>query len=151
MRIDVRRLAFVGIFLGLATLAPSAPAQETLSYAELAKRLTGLERLAVLPTPGDKLEVIVPVQEAGRYRVSAVLTKARDYGIVRLQLDGKPVGEAIDLYNPDVIPTVPPVALGTHELTAGEHRLTVEIVGANEMAIKAYMFGLDRVLLEGVK
>jgi len=37
-----------------------------------------------------------------------------------------------------------PLPLGTHELTAGDHKLTVEIVGANEQAVKSYMFGLDR-------
>ena len=35
-----------------------------------------------------------------------------------------------------------------HELTAGDHKLTVEIMGANDKAIKAYMFGLDYVKLD---
>jgi hypothetical protein len=101
--------------------------------------------------PGDKLVLVVPVKEAGRYRLSAVLTKARDYGIVQISLDGRKLGEPIDLYNPDVVPTMPPVSLGAHELTAGEHKLTVEITGANSKAVKAYMFGIDRVLLEPEK
>jgi len=32
-------------------------------------------------------------------------------------------------------------------LTAGQHKLTVEITGANDKAIKVYMFGLDYVKL----
>jgi len=96
--------------------------------------------------PGDKLELAVPVKAAGKYRLSAVMTKARDYGIVQLYLDGLKLGSPVDLYNPNVIPTEP-IALGTHDLTAGEHRLTVEIIGANEAAVKAYMFGLDQVIL----
>lgn len=52
------------------------------------------------------------------------------------------------LPNDGVIPTVPPISLGTHTLTAGDHKLTVEIVGANDKAVKAYMFGLDRVIFE---
>ena len=79
-----------------------------------------------------------------------MLTKARDYGIVQFYLDGKKAGEPIDLYNPTVVPTEP-ISLGTHELTAGEHKLTVEIVGANEKAVKAYMFGLDRIIAMPVK
>lgn len=96
---------------------------------------------------GDKLEVAVPVEKAGTYRVSVVLTKARDYGIVQLYLDGKKVGEPIDLYNPAVVPSEP-IALGTHDLTAGQHPLAVEIVGANPAALPSLMFGLDRVILE---
>jgi hypothetical protein len=98
--------------------------------------------------PGDKLTVALPVQKAGTYRVSARLTKAHDYGIVQLYLDGAKAALPIDLFNQGVIPTTPPVSLGTHKLTAGEHKLTVEIVGANPKAVKGYMFGLDEVFLE---
>ena len=96
---------------------------------------------------GDKLVLALPVKEDGKYEVQAVLTKARDYGIVQLYLDDKKLGEPIDLYNPEVVPTKP-LSFGTQELTKGEHKLTVEIVGANEKAVKAYMFGLDYVLLK---
>ena len=78
------------------------------------------------------------------------MTKARDYGIVQLYLDGEKLDKPIDLYNPDVVPTGP-VALGMHELTAGEHKLTIEITGANEKAEKAYMFGLDYIKLESLR
>jgi hypothetical protein len=98
--------------------------------------------------PGDKLELIVPVKAAGTYRVSAVMTKAVDYGIVQLHLDGKKAGGPIDLFNDGVVRTDPPVPLGTHTLSAGDHKLTVEILGANPKAVKAYMFGLDRVIFE---
>lgn len=97
--------------------------------------------------PGQKLEVAVPVKKAGTYQVSVVLTKARDYGIVQLSLDGKKAGPPIDLYNPEVINTEP-IPLGTFDLTEGEHALGVEIVGANDKADKAYMFGLDYVVFE---
>ncbi len=99
--------------------------------------------------PGDKLELAIPVARAGRYEVSAFLTKARDYGIVQLSLDGQKAGEAIDLYNPDVIPTGP-TPLGIFELSAGDHTLAVEIVGANDQAVKSYMFGLDVLQLQPV-
>ena len=98
--------------------------------------------------PGDKLDLVVRVKQAGTYRVSAVMTKAVDYGIVQCYLDGQKAGGPIDLFNDGVIPTVPPVSLGTHTLTASDHKLTVEIVGANDKAVKAYMFGLDRVIFE---
>jgi len=99
--------------------------------------------------PGDKLDLALPVTKSGKYKLTAQMTKARDYGIVQLSLDGQQLGAPIDLYNPDVVPTGL-VGFGTHELTAGEHKLTIEITGANEKAEKAYMFGLDYVKLEVV-
>ena len=97
--------------------------------------------------PGDKLELAVPVKEAGKYKLSAQLTKAPDYGIVQLYLDDQKLGTPIDLYHASVIPTGPQ-SLGVHDLTAGQHKLTVEITGANEKAIKGYMFGLDYLKLD---
>ncbi|MGQ9573832.1 MAG: glycoside hydrolase family 172 protein [Thermoguttaceae bacterium] len=101
--------------------------------------------------PGDKLTVVFAVKKTGTYEVKAVLTKAIDYGIVQLWIDGEKAGGPIDLYHDGVIPTDPPVSLGTHELAEGEHKLTAEIVGANDKAIKAYMFGLDRLIFEEAK
>ena len=100
--------------------------------------------------PGDKLTLAVPVKQAGKYDVQAVLTKARDYGVVQLWLDGQKAGEPIDLYDPEVVNT-PPISLGTHELSEGAHKLTVEITGANPKALKAYMSGLDYVLLKAAE
>lgn len=97
--------------------------------------------------PGNKLQVLWSVERSGRYQLSVTLTKARDYGIVQLVLDGKKAGETVDLYNPEVVSTGP-INLGTWELEAGEHCLEVEIVGANPQALKAYMFGLDQILAE---
>ncbi len=100
--------------------------------------------------PKDQLELSIPVNEKGKFRVSAVLTKARDYGIVQLYLDGQKAGEPIDLYNPEVINTEP-IPLGVFELGAGNHVLKVEIVGANPKAIPAYMFGIDYLVFEKVE
>jgi hypothetical protein len=97
--------------------------------------------------PGDKLELALPVKSAGKYKLGMQLTKAPDYGIVQLYLDGQKLGGPIDLYRKAVRATGL-LAMGEHELTAGEHKLTVEIVGANAQAIKSYMFGLDYVKLD---
>ncbi len=96
--------------------------------------------------PGDKLDLAVPVKESGKYQLGVQLTKAPDYGIAQLYLDGQKLGSPIDLYHKSVIPTGL-MALGTCDLTAGDHKLTVEILGANDKAIKSYMFGLDYVKL----
>lgn len=99
--------------------------------------------------PGDTLEIAVPVEKTGTYRIKTQLTKAIDYGIHQLYLDGKKLGEPIDLYNNGVIPTGV-LDLGTHKLEKGQHVLKVKIIGANEKAVKKYMFGIDYLLLEEV-
>ena len=96
--------------------------------------------------PGDELVLAVPVKQAGDYKLLAQLTKAVDYGIVQLALDGQKLGGPIDLYNNGVVATGE-LDLGRHELTAGDHKLSVTITGANEKAVKNYMFGLDYLKL----
>ena len=96
--------------------------------------------------PGDKLVLALPVKKAGKYALAANLTKAIDYGIVQLSLDGKPLGEPIDLINDGVVTRL--YKLGTHQLAAGESKLTVEITGANPEAVKRHMFGLDYLKLD---
>jgi hypothetical protein len=100
--------------------------------------------------PGDRLELELPVATSAQYEVSAQLTKARDYGIVQFWLDGKKLGEPLDLYDPNVVP-LSNAKFGLHHLAAGTHKLTVEIIGANEKAVKSHMFGLDYVKLVTVK
>jgi hypothetical protein len=96
--------------------------------------------------PGDKLELILPVAKNGKYHLLAQLTKAVDYGIVQLSLDDETLGRPIDLFHDGVIPTGE-IDLGTRELSAGEHKLMVEITDANLHAVKSFMFGLDYVKL----
>ncbi|HUU15910.1 MAG TPA: DUF2961 domain-containing protein [Sedimentisphaerales bacterium] len=99
---------------------------------------------------GDRLELAVPVEESATYRLTMQLTKAIDYGIVQLYLDDKKLGKPIDLYNNGVVATGV-LDMGIHKLSKGQHTLRVEIVGANEKAVKNYMFGLDYLKLEEVE
>ena len=100
--------------------------------------------------PGSKLTLALPVAAAGNYCVQVVMTKAIDYGIVQFSIDGQKIGEPIDLFNKGVIRTKP-LELGTLSLDAGEHKLTIEVTGANPEAKKSYMVGLDEVLLVPAK
>jgi len=99
--------------------------------------------------PGDKLELALPVEKTGTYCLKMQLTKAIDYGIAQLYLDGKKLGEPIDLYNNGVIATGA-LDMGLHELTRGAHVLKVEIVGANQKAVQSYMVGLDYIKLKDI-
>ena len=97
--------------------------------------------------PGDRLDLALPVSQAGRQQLKLQLTKAPDYAIIQLYLDGSKLGGPLDLYHPEVVPTGA-LDFGTHDLSAGERKLSLEILGANPKAIKNYMAGLDYVVLE---
>jgi len=97
--------------------------------------------------PGDTLTVAFPVAKAGKYRVFGRFLRARDYGIHQLAINGQKTGDPIDFYNPEVKPTKE-IELGVFELKAGDNEFSATVVGANEKAIKAYMFGLDYLLLK---
>jgi putative membrane-bound dehydrogenase-like protein len=97
--------------------------------------------------PGDKLELEFKAAADGTYDLSAVFTMARDYAIVKFDVDGDSLGEPLDLFNdPDVI-TTGVLKIGQTKLTAGTHRLGITIVGKNPAAAPAHMFGLDCLVL----
>jgi hypothetical protein len=97
--------------------------------------------------PGDMLDLALPVERAAKYRISLQVTKAPDYAIVQFYLDGEKLGGPVDLYNATVVPSGP-LVMGARKLEAGDHKLTAEILGSNEKAVKAYMFALDYVKLD---
>ena len=95
--------------------------------------------------PGSKLDLAVSAPSpSGSGELVVYLTKAPDYGIVQFYLDDVKYGEPIDLYAPGVAPSGP-IHLGRRQIPPGRRKLTVEIIGANPKAAKAYMFGMDRI------
>ncbi|PSL05959.1 Protein of unknown function (DUF2961) [Haloactinopolyspora alba] len=94
---------------------------------------------------GDTATATFSVPTSGTYDLSAVLTQAVDYGIVQLAVDGSTVGEAFDGYN-DGVRVADPAALGSVQLDAGEHQLTLTMTGRNESAT-GFLAGLDRMSL----
>lgn len=97
--------------------------------------------------PGDTLELALP-EKSGTVDLDIVLTCAKDYGIVQLAFDGKPLGKPIDLYETQVV-TTGVLTFPQQELKAGPHTLTVQIVGANAKATKSFMVGVDYVRYRG--
>ncbi|MBK8977946.1 MAG: DUF2961 domain-containing protein [Planctomycetes bacterium] len=95
---------------------------------------------------GDRLIVAVPVQRPGRYRVQAVFTTARDYARIRVLHDGRPLGDVIDLYSPEVSHTGV-VELGKLAVDGHATELAIEIAGHDERAIPRHMVGIDYVRL----
>ncbi len=105
--------------------------------------------------PGARLALALPPVASGRYEVIVYLTKAPDYAIVRLSVNGRPAGEPIDLFNaaapsqPAVVHTGP-ISLGVHDLQ-GPTTLEIHIIGAHPQAIPSHMFALDYVKLVPAK
>ncbi len=97
--------------------------------------------------PGDKLTLGFDADASARKHVIVRLTRAHDYAKVQLYVNDEKAGDVIDLYHDGVIPA-DEIDLGSFALTKRRNTLTAEIVGANEKAVKSYMFGLDYILLK---
>lgn len=97
--------------------------------------------------PGDTLVVRFAAPKDGRYHVFGRFLKARDYGIHQLAINGVNARETVDFYHPEVV--VPEETnLGVFDLKAAGNEFSATVTGANEMAVKDYMFGLDYLRLE---
>ena len=92
----------------------------------------------------DELAMKFVLKEAGNYAVSAQFTKAIDYGIIQLYINGKPAGAKFNgFYESSVIPFK--VELGKHTLNDGENTLLVKIMGADKNAKPGNMAGIDYI------
>jgi hypothetical protein len=95
---------------------------------------------------GHKLELLLTAEKDGTHKLVAELTKAKDYGIVQFYLNNEKIGQPIDLYNPEVMPTGE-IVLGSVELKAGSYPVVMEITGKNDNAEPRFMIGIDRLRL----
>jgi hypothetical protein len=97
--------------------------------------------------PGDTLDIELPIDKGGVYELEFVLTRARDYAVVQLSLDGEPLGEPIDLYEAKAVRTTGVLKWDGRTLESGPHRLQIKVVGRHPKADPQHMFGLDYVRL----
>jgi hypothetical protein len=96
---------------------------------------------------GDWVELALPPMAPGPYRLEAFLTRAADYGIVRLSLNGAPLGPEIDLWSYAVEPTGA-VDLGLVALRGDGDVLRIEVTGHNPAASnRIQQFGIDGIRL----
>lgn len=96
---------------------------------------------------GSTLDLELPITIAGKFDVLMVFTKAPDYGIVQVILDGTKLGEPIDLFNAKNVISTGVVRIGQRDFKAGSHKLSLEIVGKNSAAVPSYMVGIDSLQL----
>ncbi len=97
--------------------------------------------------PGDRIVLQFESPDEGRYVVTGVFTKAFDYGIVRMKLNGDTANERMDLYEKSKVITTGEVRLGTHAIRKGANQLVVEMLGRNPQAAPQFMFGIDHLTL----
>lgn len=97
--------------------------------------------------PGDQLVLGFPVTGEGRYRVKAQLLQAVDYGVAQIAINGRPAGHPVDFYHEPGV-TAALRDLGVWDLREGENTISFTFTGAHPKAKKAYMIGLDYLLLE---
>lgn len=135
-----------GVYEGESMKVIDKPAGSNVSAQGLGDAWSeGSQLFWVYNKPNGSLNLRLDTSKAGKYEVTAQFTKAGDYGIVQMWLDGQKLGDPLDLYNNGVV-TSGVVALGTVNLGAGQHRLMVQNLGKNDKSTN-YLFGLDYIKL----
>jgi len=103
------------------------------------------QRLLTANGLNDYVYLNLAVSRTDSYDVAGYFTKGPDYGIVRLEIDDRVLGQPYDLYATQVTRS-PWVEFGAAWLTAGMHRLALEVAGKN-LASSNYRLGADDFLL----
>jgi hypothetical protein len=98
--------------------------------------------------PGNEhMELYLPVETAGKYKIMVRFVKGDGYGVAQLTLDGNKLGDPFDAYDPKFQPS-DPIDMGTVDLTAGQHVLGVTLPSKNPaIQGRALSFGVDYIKL----
>lgn len=96
---------------------------------------------------GDRLEMDLTVAAEADYALETVFTIAPDYGTVQVLLDGRELGEPVDLYDFSKVATSGLIRHEAGRLEPGPHKLGFQIKGANPRAVQKYYLGIDFVRL----
>jgi hypothetical protein len=101
---------------------------------------------------GDWVDLALPPAAAGEYRLTLYFTRASDYAVVSVSLNGHPLGEPIDLWSGSGVETMEPVELPTLSLDGEGDVLRIQASEANPAASPPfYQFGLDAIRLSKVE
>ena len=101
--------------------------------------------------PGDCVDLALPVEAAGRYTHCRVLHQGPAITASSASCLTDANSTAPSTSTMKACSSNGPIDLGTSDLTAGDHVLTIEITGANRKAIRAYMVGIDYLKLTPVE
>lgn len=94
---------------------------------------------------GQTLTIPFTTPSDGSFEITLLYTRSHDYGIFQYEIDGAPIGEPVDQFNPSISnreKLLPEVSL-----KAGEHKLTVKNVGKNS-ASTGFYYGLDGWMIQ---
>jgi hypothetical protein len=106
------------------------------------------QMLAVGTQQGDWIELELPERAPGSQRLEIFLTKAADYGVVGVSLNGATLGGEIDLFSDRGVLPTGALDLGVVELRGKGDVLRIEVVRANpKTAPPHFQFGVDGVRL----
>jgi WD40 repeat protein/serine/threonine protein kinase len=90
---------------------------------------------------GGFLTLEVDVAQTGKYHLDIYFTKAPDYGILEVAVDGKPVGNRFDGFYGRVVPSGR-IDFGHVQLSQGKHQIRFKVVDKNT-ASNNYHLGID--------
>lgn len=133
---------------GFVYPAPTLPVID--DSGKLSKRLGGMDtQFYRAEEPGDFVTYAFEVPRDGRYALTFVATGYSSYGTYQVSIDGQPIGEPIDSFRTKLEEGGIEQDLGTVALSAGTHRLRLEIVGKNEQS-QGYYIGWHSLVLRPV-
>ena len=120
-----------------------ASSQSTKEWA--VNRWTGNSHLFVMTSAEDaSIDFKLPRYEPGQYLVSGYFTRAGDYGVVQVFVDGRKTGPKIDLPTPRGIEPTGEIRLGVVSLQGEEDTLRVALVGHSVAdTIVHHNFGIE--------
>ena len=108
---------------------------------------SGLSQLWWLPTrAGSRLTFSLPAPEAREYEIVGYFTTARDYGDIRVSVNGTPLQPGTFRGYTTEVRRSGPVSLGRARLKAGANEVTVEVTGKDARS-EGYLVGIDGFLL----
>lgn len=93
---------------------------------------------------GQELSVDFEVEKTGPYNLILYITKATNYGIYVVELNGNPIGKPMDLYTESF--HTRDFGVGIHHLPEGKNTLVFKNTGRNE-ASGGYGIGLDCIVV----
>ena len=97
------------------------------------------------------LTVEFTVPKGGDYNLHLAATKAVDYGIHSLTLNGKNVGKPRDYFQAKGVSHTGQIKLGETSVKKGKNTLVIKAIGAHPDSVKRYMFSLDFLRLAPTK
>lgn len=122
---------------------------ETQEMSPFGRDWSGGSQLIFKAQRDNYVKLYINVPETATYDISAIFTKAGDFGIAQHYLDGAPLGDGIDLYHDGVIRSEEITVGSNIPLTQGLHVLEVRIPDKNRRST-GYFYGLDLMQLTKV-